>query len=548
MRLVWIVMVCFCGAACLGGCGVPTADGPADSFGVDFTLPPDAQRHGTIIFLADGVNAAIFEEMLDNGELPAFKTYFVDRGTYVRRGVANLPTVTLANLVSVVTGQFPGHHNIPGVNWFDRNQLVWRNYDTIAQKNTLDDDYISPNLYEQYPDRLTFSMFFQPHRHATKFYENRYTAGPAFLFDMFDLIDRLSLSRFHRMMPIAREYKQFPAVVTCYMLSPDFQGYRHGGSSDAYRQAIRNLDAYIGRMLADARRDGLLEHLTIVFVSDHGFGDARTHFELKKHLNRDVGLRLSGNRWWENDPFEERLADHRKYTGMISGSGDRFMTIYLRKPVRDGGVVVGYENWLARPDVGDLRRYPTTHGHDVDLLAHLAGLESVDIVAYPVGENAVRVACAEGEVEFRQPGGRGQPITYRVTRGEDPLAWHANLSAAARDGAPLPPQTWFDMTAGSDLPDLPEQMLAYFRSTRAGDIALFAKPDHDFRRVNNGAHGGVRPVDMHIPILIAGPGVPHQTLDHARSADLMPTILRLDGRPMPHNLDGRPLFANNGDE
>jgi len=535
-----VIVLCVVG---LYGCGVPSADGPADSFGIDFSLPPDARRDGTIIFLVDGVNAAIFEEMLDHGDLPAMKKYFVDRGTYVRRGVANVPTVTLANLTSVVTGQFPGHHNIPGVNWFDRNKLVWRNYDTIAQKNTLDDDYVSPNIYEQFPDRLTFSLFLQPHRHATKFYENRNSAGPAFLFGLFDLIDRISLHRMGRMMEIAREYKQFPAVATCYMLAPDFMGYRHGGSTEQYRQALQRTDRYIGRVLGDAERAGLLEDITIVFVSDHGFGDARTHFELKKHLTREVGLRLGGIRWWENDPFESRLADLRKYAGMISGSGDRFMTLYLRKPVRDvAGRCVGYEHWLTRPDADDLRRYPTTHGRDVDLPAHLTSLASVDIIAYRAGDERIRVACEAGEVEFAQPGGQGQPITYRVVRGGDPLAWHEHLSSDARDGAPLSPQTWFELTAGSDLPDLPEQILAYFRSTRAGDIAIFAKPDHDFRRVNNGAHGGVRPVDMHIPILFAGPGVPHQRIDHARSVDILPTILHLNGRPMPHDLDGKPLF------
>ena len=220
------------------------------------------------------------------------------------------------------------------------------------------------------------------------------------------------------------------------------------------------------------------------------------------------------------------------------------MALYLRKPLRDGnGTVTGYEHWLAKPDETDLRRYPTRHG-EVDLLDHLAGLESVDVIAYVVGPDSVRVACAGGEVEFRQPGGQGGAISYRVVRGEDPLDWHACLSADARGGLPLSTRTWFDMTARSELPDLPEQILAYFRSTRAGDVAVFAKPDHDFRKVNNGAHGGVRPVDMHIPILIAGPGVPHQKIDHARSVDIMPTILHLDGKPLPHDVDGRPLFAN----
>ena len=87
--------------------------------------------------MVDGVNGQIFHEMLDEGELPAFKKYFVDRGLYAPAAV---PTRLrhAGELTSLVTGLFPGHHGIIGINWFDRNELISRNYETMAQKNMLD--------------------------------------------------------------------------------------------------------------------------------------------------------------------------------------------------------------------------------------------------------------------------------------------------------------------------------------------------------------------------------------------------------------------------
>ena len=140
-----LVLVAACAFLC--GCGVPSADGPADTYGLDFSLPADSKVNGAIVFLVDGVNPEIFGRMIEAGDLPAVKKYFVDRGLYAPRAAGNTPSVTLASLTSFVTGLFPGHHGVTGINWFDRNRLLWRNYETIAQKNTLDGDYTAVNIF-----------------------------------------------------------------------------------------------------------------------------------------------------------------------------------------------------------------------------------------------------------------------------------------------------------------------------------------------------------------------------------------------------------------
>jgi hypothetical protein len=179
----------------------------------------------------------------------------------------------------------------------------------------------------------------------------------------------------------------------------------------------------------------------------------------------------------------------------------------------------------------------------VDLPAKLAELPCVDALAYAAGPERVRVRRAAGQVEFHQADGPGGAITYRVISGQDPLGWNSAVPDEALAGKGLTPRQWLVATANTDYPDLPAQILAYFRGRTAGDIALFAAPTWDFNRVNRSGHGGLRGGDMHVPLLLAGPGIPPVRLPVARTADVMPTILTLLGRPVPPGLDGQSLVT-----
>jgi len=541
------------------GCGTPGPHGPADTYDVDFSLPPGASTTGAIVFFLDGVNAEVFQEMLEADELPAIRKYFVDRGLYCPRAIANTPSVTLANLTSFVTGQFPGHHGVTGINWFDRNRLVWRNYETIAQKNTLDGDYIAPNIYEQFPGRTTLSVFFQPHRRTTKFFENWTSAGPPFFFGWYEFVDRLTLFRLNEVMALARQRRAMPAVTIAYLLAPDFRAYGHGVSSSDYRQALKHTDYQIGRVLGDVKRAGLLDKLIIALVSDHSLMDVKQHFPIEPFLQEQLGLHVATGRLWEQTPFEKRSDHYGRYAAVLYGSGDRYWAICLRKPVLQPDESVRFEPWTVRPNAGDLQAYPvakttgvarwfaptvmpTAGANRVDLLEALVSRQAVDAIAYAVAPNRVRVRTARGEVEFRQCAGRGGDISYHAIQGDDPFGWEQSVPDGVLDGTSMSGREWLAVTARTQFPDLPAQIVAYFRARRAGDIAVFAAPGWDFFDRNAAGHGGLRPGDMLVPILLAGPGIPTaKRTGPTRVADVMPTLLRLLGRPVPPGLDGQPI-------
>jgi len=538
------------------GCGVPAPDGPADSYGVDFSLPPKATVSGAIIFCVDGVNAEVFEEMLAEGQLPGIRDYFVERGIYAPRAVANMPSVTLANLTSLVTGQFPGHHGITGINWFDRNRLIWRNYETIAQKNTLDGDYTAPNIYEQFSHRTTFSIFFQPHRGTTKFVENWTSAGPPFFFGWYEFVDRLTLWRFNIVADVARKREAWPILTIAYLLAPDFRAYANGIGSEQYRQALQHTDRQIGRICGDLKSAGILDDLYLGLCSDHSLGEVTRHFPMDEFLYRDAGIELATRRLWEETPFEDRLAYYRRFPGVTYGSGDRYWAICLRKQIRDeSGKLIGHLRWPVRPEPGDLSGYllgrkgtpppssSTSARDSSDLIELLARQSPVDAVAYRSGPGRVRVRRSTGEVEFIQEGGRGAAIRYRLISGTDPLGWEGEVPDDLLGSRPVSGRRWLEATWNTDYPDLPEQIIAYFRSRLSGDIAVFAAPGWDFGHSNRAGHGGLRPQDMCVPLILTGPGLKPQKIGPARTVDLMPTLLRLLGREPPPGLDGADLLA-----
>lgn len=530
------------------GCGVPPANGRADTFGLDFSMPKGSATRGAILFVVDGVNATTFQDLLDKGQLPSIQKYFVERGLYVPRAAASNPSLTIDNLTSIVTGRFAGHHGIVAAKSFDRNRLIFRNYETLQDKNKLDDDYRAPTLYDQFPDDLTFSLFLQPHRGATRFYENRTSAGPAIAFNQYSLVDRIAMYRFGEVMDLARQYRRFPVVTTLYQLSVNFTAYAYTASSPEYRQAICDLDRQIGRVLGDLKRDGLLDQMVVAFVSDHGHGDTPNHGKISEYVE-SLGIRLAPpTPIGEETTFEKRLARFDQAAAVPYGPGDRYWVLYLRKPIVLAGKPF-FASWLEPVTPEDIRNYPVAKGH-ADLPALLAKLPYVDAVAYRVDSNCVRVVRRSGEVEFRRekspvPDGqtnRDIRYSYRLVSGFDPLEWSGKVPAEPLAGKLMTGREWLEATAKTDMPDLGTGLLSYFDGKLAADLVIFPMPSWDFDGWRLAGHGGIRSGEMFSPMLVAGPGIPHGRIPVARTVDLMPTVLQALGRPVPPGLDGESLL------
>ena len=560
------LMALFAAVALVAGCGAWTDEREA-TFGFDFPPPAADEGLSAIVFFTDGVNRDVFERLLADGRLPMIRKYFVDRGLYARRCVSSIPSVTLACETSFVTGIFPGRHGVTGIKWFDRNRLLWRNYETIAQKNTLDGDYIAPTIFERLEGETTMSLFYQAHRGATKFAENWTSAGPPYFFGWYDLVDRISLLRFHIAASVARQREVFPAFIIAYLLYPDMEAYRSGVSCEAYERAMEHTDAQVGRVLRDLEAADRLETTVIVFATDHGMIDVAHHWPIEKAFRDDFRIDVATGHLWEETTFEDRLAYYGKHACVLAGSGDRYWAVSLRKPkpgaAAEDGKAPAFENWLVRPSAEDLRSYPTRDGGRIDLIGRLREQEAVDLVAYRAGPERIHVTNRRGTAEITrgtspEPRGAsaaantGRPAqvghsstyAYRVVQGEDPLGYADALPPEMVLGQPHAAAAWLEATIDTAYPDLVPQLAAYFDAPRSGDLAVFAAPGWDLGEVHKAGHGGLRPGEMLTPLLIAGPGVPHERREAPmRAVDVVPTLLDLLGKPVPEDIDGRSVVG-----
>ena len=547
-RPALLLLVMFCAWLASGCAAMP--DERRATFGIDFRLPAAAaaQKPTAIVFFVDGVNQEVLDSMLAAGRMPNLKKYFVDRGLYVEHCTSSIPGVTLPNETSLVTGMLAGHHGITGINWFDRTSLVARNYEEVNQKNALDGDYLAPTVYERLSDATTMSLFFQAHRGATKFAENWISAGPPYYFGWYGLVDRIALWRFDLVAQVARAQQEFPAFVIAYVLSPDMEAYRSGVSSDAYRRALEHTDAQMGRILRDLEDAGRLDRTVIVWTSDHGMMDVKSHWPIKKFLRDELRLAVAGEGFAEDFSLESRMWYYERLTCVPKGSGDRYWALTLRKPKaaagKDDRSFAFEPNWLARPSADDLRAYPTRDGKRVDLIARLREAEAVDLVACKTGPDSVRVATKKGVADVTRTDSRGRRLRLTTVEGDDPLGYAATVPAEMLDGSAHEDRAWLAATARSPYPDLVPQIMAYFDAHRAGDIIIFAAPGWDFAHSNKAGHGGLGPAEMFSALLAAGPGVPHERrAEPVRIVDIMPTILELLGRPVPADIDGRSLLG-----
>jgi arylsulfatase A-like enzyme len=73
-------------------------------------------------FLFDGANANVLYDMAARGEAPNVAR-LIEMGTAFGHGaMSSLPTITLANHTSILTGAYPGHHGILNNAWYDRRR------------------------------------------------------------------------------------------------------------------------------------------------------------------------------------------------------------------------------------------------------------------------------------------------------------------------------------------------------------------------------------------------------------------------------------------
>ena len=85
------------------------------------------EKKKVVYVVVDGLSSQAFEQATASGRAPGF-AFLKENGSYVRDSVAIFPTITPAATASLVTGEVPARHGIPGMCWYDRDASRFVNY------------------------------------------------------------------------------------------------------------------------------------------------------------------------------------------------------------------------------------------------------------------------------------------------------------------------------------------------------------------------------------------------------------------------------------
>jgi predicted AlkP superfamily pyrophosphatase or phosphodiesterase len=288
--------------AALLGCA-PRADGSyvgtQDGRALDDVLDLDDRPRHVIGFLFDGTNANVLYDMAARGEAPNVAR-LIEMGVAFGHGaMASLPTVTLANHTSILTGAFPGHHGILNNAWFDRatgEQVITNSQATwpwCMQHLTAGVETIHDAVHRTWPGAFTASVnepcdtgadystfdFFRrgdvPPIPKDPFglpHTTERFVRPSKDYSWSSVVDHMGVDQAVGI--LSGNYRDVsyppPRFMWCNFTLTDAAMHEGGPHSDIAAASVRDSDGRLGEILQAVEAAGMMDESAFVLVADHG--------------------------------------------------------------------------------------------------------------------------------------------------------------------------------------------------------------------------------------------------------------------------------------
>jgi len=266
---------------------------------VDQRLLSNEGANQAIVFLFDGLNPNMLIDALRVGLAPNIASV-LSRGTCYREGsIASLPTVTLPNHTTILTGLHPGHHGILSNQWHDRSSGELHNLLDVPQMIRACDHLLPgvETLFEVIarndPAAFTGTTYEYADRGATwsTYGELRGGRRPAGVppktepiawatsewaesrsdYNFISRIDTASTRQAISMIEGAADgTNPYPKFLWVNYSLTDTAGHAAGPHGAQTRDALKDTDARMGQVLAAVDTAGALADTAIFVLSDHG--------------------------------------------------------------------------------------------------------------------------------------------------------------------------------------------------------------------------------------------------------------------------------------
>lgn len=266
-------------------------------------LDGSTARH-VVVFLLDGCNANLFADAINSAEAPNLAG-LLEEGTMFGHGaMASLPTATLANHTTAITGAHPGHSGILHNAWVERHTGEPTDLLSIGEMFTAS-QHLAPGVETIFeavtrsrPGAFTAATFEFCDRGADfssfalvrsgeqntlpDLSEVRHlTPGHEAFGDLYRFISRVDHQSLTHTLEAWRgdHGNEAPALSWCSLALTDEAGHESGPHGEAARAAVRDSDARIGEVVRAVEAAGAREHTAFLVIADHGMEQADPDLE-----------------------------------------------------------------------------------------------------------------------------------------------------------------------------------------------------------------------------------------------------------------------------
>jgi predicted AlkP superfamily pyrophosphatase or phosphodiesterase len=257
-----------------------------------FTIPGAAQKRITdlkptvILISADG-----FRHDYMDIHKPATINSLASAGVRAKWMESSFPTKTFPNHYTVATGLYPANNGIVDNNIFDFGTVF-----SMSRREEVENPrwWLGEPIWvtAQKQGQIAGSFFFvgteAPVMGIRPTFWRNYNGGVPPQMRVDTVLKWLDL-------PVDKR----PTMIAMYFSDPDDAGHEFGPDSEELKYAVKNVDAYIGRLTDGLKARGIFDKVNIILVSDHGM----TTQNLKNvtFLDDHFDLGLAERILWSNE-------------------------------------------------------------------------------------------------------------------------------------------------------------------------------------------------------------------------------------------------------
>lgn len=484
----------------------------------------ESQKH-VLWMLIDGANSTVFHRMLERGELPNIYMHIYRRGPYSFYAISSHVPNTYPNIAAQLTGKLPGHLGVPNNQYLDteyKDRINLIEYPGILQARTLLKKELTIFNYLKAQRLYTVSVTDLLATSANVQVIDLFKTGVKEINKQYDRIDKRTFLDLASIIEETSKTEQLPALLYAHLIGPDSTGHLQGITSEEYLASLRLIDKEFGKLVNLINEKGYYDDFAFVISSDHGQIPLKNKFNFEHYLYEILNEKPSGFCKSSSCRVDEgRIGD----VVFVHGA-DRDAFVYFNVGKLENFYGKG---WGERIKLIDLMNYPLPSGRKIDIIEELAKGDGIGLIFARESGDKVHVFSKNGHGLIRRSKfiGFKPEYSYEILEGTDPM--ELDKVTLPANGEFLSSRDWLELTGSAPYPDVIPQMPELFRTTKTGDLIVYATPGYSFNEEYLSGHGGGTRPEMYTPFLFGGRGLNRRDLGPFRTIDITPTILHFMG-------------------